>query len=274
MQLFMCIHPVALCVFPINTNNWYISILQIRGLYKGVLPPVMMQGVMNAIVFGVEGPMSRFLHPRIKGDGVMNEILIGCLAGMTAGFAQSFVCAPMELVKLRTQHQAMGEASAYRGNWATLKSIYYTKGIRGCFQGLWITTFREVPAFGTYFASYHGQMHYIALRKGITRDELSKNLLYPFVCGGTTGIITWSVNYPVDLVKTRIQLDGADGAVRQYRNSWDCFVKAWREGGVRLLYRGLASCYVRAFANSSFLFPVVELSRRGFHSFCGSKNEP
>ena len=245
-----------------------------RGLYKGVLPPVLMQSVINGIVFGVEGPTRRFLHPRIKGDGVMKEIKVGCLAGMAGGFVQSFVCAPMELVKLHTQHQAMGKASSYRGNWATLKSIYYSKGIPGCFQGLWITVLRDTPAFATYFASYHGQMHYISRRKGISRDELSKILLYPFVCGGTTGIITWSVNYPVDLVKTRIQLDGADGAVRQYRNSWDCFVKAWREGGVRLLYRGLVPCCVRAFANSSCLFVAYELSKRGLHSLCGSKSEP
>jgi solute carrier family 25 carnitine/acylcarnitine transporter 20/29 len=238
----------------------------IRGLYKGVLPPVLTQGVINAIVFGVEGPTSRFLHPRID-DGPMKEIKIGFLAGMAGGFAQSFVCAPMELVKTRTQHQSVGEATRYRGNWATLKNIYKTRGFTGCFQGWGVTAFRDTPAFGIYFAMYHGLMHYIAKRKGISRDELSCMLLYPFLCGGATGMTTWIVNYPVDLVKTRIQLDGADGKAREYRSSWDCFMKAWREGGVRLLYRGLVPCCVRAFANNSFLFVTVEISKRAFHRF-------
>lgn len=243
-----------------------ISTLQFRGLYKGVMPPILTQGVINAIVFGVEGPTSRFLHPRLR-DGPMKEIKVGFLAGMAGGFLQSFVCAPMELVKLRTQHQAVGVASIYQGNWATLKSIYYTRGITGCFQGFGVTAFRDIPAFATYFASYAAQMNYIAHRKGISRDELSRRMLYPFLCGGITGMITWSINYPVDLVKTRIQLDGADGSKRQYSSSWDCFMKAWREGGVRLLFRGLIPCYVRAFANNSCLFVAVEVSKRAFHMY-------
>ena len=92
-------------------------------------------------------------------------------------------------------------------------------------------------------------------------------LFYPFVFGGVTGMTTWIVNYPVDLVKTRIQMDGFNNKARQYRSSWDCFMKAWREGGVRLLYRGLVPCCMRAFANSSFLFVAYEISVRVFHRF-------
>ena len=223
-----------------------------------------MQGAMNAIVFGVEGPTNRFLQSRLK-DGSLKDLKIGFLAGMVGGFIQSFVCAPMELIKLQTQHQSMGRGGVYRGNLETLKIVYNMRGIRGCYQGFWVTAFRETPQFGTYFASYYGMMNYIASRKGITRDELGNKMVYPFICGGLTGIVTWTVNYPVDLVKTRIQLDGADGRERLYKSSWDCFIKVWREGGVRLLYRGLISCYVRAFANSSFLFVAVEISKRSLH---------
>ena len=223
-----------------------------------------MQGAINAIVFGVEGPTNRFLQSRLK-DEPSKEIKIGFLAGMVGGFVQSFVCAPMELIKLKTQHQAVGKEGVYRGNWETLKVMYNTRGIRGCYQGFWVTAFRDTPAFATYFASYYGMMNYIASKKGITRDELSRKMIYPFICGGITGLITWTINYPVDLVKTRIQLDGVDGKNRQYKNSWDCFMKAWKEGGVRSLYRGLIPCYVRAFTNNSFLFVAVEISKRGLH---------
>ena len=223
-----------------------------------------MQGAINAIVFGVEGPTNRFLQSRLK-DEPSKEIKIGFLAGMVGGFVQTFVCAPMELIKLKTQHQAVGKGGVYRGNWETLKVMYNTRGIRGCYQGFWVTAFRDTPAFATYFASYYGMMNYIASKKGITRDELSRKMIYPFICGGITGMITWTINYPVDLVKTRIQLDGVEGKNRQYKNSWDCFMKAWKEGGVRSLYRGLIPCYVRAFTNNSFLFVAVEISKRGLH---------
>jgi solute carrier family 25 carnitine/acylcarnitine transporter 20/29 len=235
-----------------------------RGLYKGVLPPVLAQGAINAIVFGVEGLAHRFLQTRLR-EEPSKEVKIGFLAGMVGGFVQSFVCAPVELVKLITQHTAVGEHSVYRGNWETLRLVYRRGGVRGCYQGFWVTAVRDTPAFAVYFASYYGLMNCFARRKGVSREELGQQLVYPFFCGGLTGMITWTINYPVDLVKTRIQLDGADGKPRQYSSSWDCFAKAWREGGVRLLYRGLVPCYVRAFTNNSCLFVAVEMSKRGFH---------
>ena len=227
----------------------------------------MTQGAINAIVFGVEGPTNRYLCPRIS-EGPWKEVKIGLCSGTVGGFLQTFVCAPTELVKLRMQHQAIGELTeTMRKDWATFKDILARGGVRGCFQGFWVTAFRDTPAFAVYFATYEGSMHYIAKKKGISKKELSHKLLYPFICGGITGIVTWSINYPVDLIKTRIQLDGANGEMRQYRNSWDCFIKAWKEGGVRLLYRGLIPCYVRAFANSSFLFVAVEVSKRVFNYY-------
>ena len=218
-----------------------------------------MQGVINSVVFGAERFTAWYLRPRIQ-DSEWKELKIGLYGGLAGGFVQTFVCAPMELVKLRTQHQRIGEAGEYKGNWATFRDIYRKGGIRGCFQGFWVTAFRDAPAFAVYFASYEGQMHFLAQRKGISKEELSLNLIYPFICGGTTGMISWLFNYPVDLVKSRIQMDGADGRPRVYRNSWDCFLKAWREGGVKLLFRGLTPTLVRAFANNSSLFIAVELT--------------
>ncbi len=230
-------------------------ILKVKGLFKGVLPPMVMQGAINAIVFGVERATSRFLSP-ILGSGPQKEVIIGTCAGMTAGFVQTIVCAPMELVKLQTQHQAIGQATSYQGNLATLRNIVRWGGVKGCYQGFWITALRDTPAFGVYFATYEGLMHFTAESKGIGRKDLGWQ--FSFYYGGCAGVASWLVNYPVDLVKTRIQLDGGSGKVRQYRSSWDCFMKIWNEGGVRLLYRGLGPCLIRAFANSAFVFVAYE----------------
>ena len=184
------------------------------------------------------------------------------LLGLLLVFLQSFICAPIELVKLRTQHQKVGTSLAYPGNWTTLKGIYHTKGVAGCFQGLGVTIFRDTPAFAAYFVSYAAMMRKTAELKEVERNELSMG--YSFTYGGIAGMVSWTVNYPVDVVKTRIQMDGNEGARRVYSSSWDCFVKIWREGGVRLLYRGLMACYTRAFFNSAFLFTAVEFSEKVF----------
>lgn len=239
--------------------------IQMRGLYKGVVPPILAQGAINAIVFGTEGFTKRFVDSKLKDNGLKKEMTKGMLGGAAGGLLQTFVCAPMELVKLRTQHQEVGKATVYQGNWTTLKGIYKMRGITGCYQGFGVTAFRDTPAFAIYFATYTLLMEYSASRKGIKQDELS--WVYNFFGGGIAGMTSWIFNYPVDLVKTRIQMDGVDGAERQYRSSWDCFTKAWRDGGVKLLYRGLAPSLVRAFANSACIFVAYEYSKKALHGF-------
>ena len=215
-----------------------------------------MQGVINSIVFGVEDYAAKNW---LKGDD--NVLRKRMQTGMASGFFQSFVCTPMELVKLHTQHKAIGELSWYKGNWATFIEILRKGGVRGCYQGFAITMFRDTPAFGVYFATYEGLLDVAARRGKVTRDDVS--YFTRFMAGGIAGVASWAWNYPVDLVKTRIQLDGRpwNGAKRHFKSSLDCLVKAWKEGGVRLLYRGFTFTMIRAFVFNMFAFPTVDKAK-------------
>jgi Mitochondrial carrier protein. len=60
--------------------------------------------LVNAIVFGVYGNFQRNLP---RHDALSSHFM----AGAAAGFAQSFVCCPLELVKSRLQVQQNGVVS-------------------------------------------------------------------------------------------------------------------------------------------------------------------
>lgn len=72
--------------------------VQVAGLYKGMSSPMAGVAVVNAIVFGVYGNFQRHLS---RPDALSSHFM----AGAAAGFVQSFVCCPMELVKSRLQVQ-------------------------------------------------------------------------------------------------------------------------------------------------------------------------
>ena len=221
-----------------------------------MLPPLVMQGTINAIVFSIQGMTSRYLQRHTADTSLLKVAETGLLSGMAAGFVQTLVCAPMELVKIRTQHHAIGQHSSYEGSWRTFKDICHTGRLRGCYQGFGITALRDTPGFGAYFAVYEFLMSSHARRNASKRQELS--VAVPFIYGGTAGMMSWLILYPIDTVKSRFQMDGADGVPREYQSARDCFMKTLRAGGVRLLYRGLVSTLVRAFANSACLFPAYE----------------
>jgi len=70
-------------------------------LYKGMLPPLSSQIVVNAIVFPVHGFTVRLLSTPNQSQN--KERLICFLGGSAAGLAQVSVCCPTELIKCKLQ---------------------------------------------------------------------------------------------------------------------------------------------------------------------------
>ena len=60
-------------------------------------------------------------------------------------------------------------------------------------------------------------------------------------------------------MRRRMQTNGAGGAPRLYRNSWDCAVKLWQREGVYGFYRGNAANAVRAIPGGALQFYFYEL---------------
>ena len=118
-------------------------------------------------------------------------------SGIVVGTCLTPFVSPVEFVKIRTQCAL-----------PVVTSNLYT--------GLQYTFLREAPAFGLYFYTY---------------DTGRQNGLSPIVSGGLAGLVSWSITYPIDVVKTRIQ-----GGIVQ------TFESAIRMGG---LYRGISFCLFR-----------------------------
>nr|CAD7568960.1 unnamed protein product [Timema californicum] len=208
-----------------------------KGLYKGMSSPMSGVALVNAIVFGVNGNVQR----RMSDPDSMKSL---CLAGASAGFVQSFVCSPMELVKTRIQIQ-QNNRSSYKNPLDCLVKVARTEGYRhGVFKGLGVTILRDVPAVSSYFLAY----------ELMTRSYAAPiSTLHMLIAGGLAGTFSWVVTYPVDVIKSRLQADG----VGKYDGLVDCFRKSVRSEGFSFLTRGLTSTVLRAFPTNAATFAVV-----------------
>nr|CAD7400968.1 unnamed protein product [Timema poppensis] len=208
-----------------------------KGLYKGMSSPMSGVALVNAIVFGVNGNVQR----RMSDPDSMKSL---CLAGASAGFVQSFVCSPMELVKTRIQIQ-QNNRSSYKNPLDCLVKVARTEGYRhGVFKGLGVTILRDVPAVSSYFLAY----------ELMTRSYAAPiSTLHMLIAGGLAGTFSWVVTYPVDVIKSRLQADG----VGKYGGLVDCFRKSVRSEGFSFLTRGLTSTVLRAFPTNAATFTVV-----------------
>ncbi|KAG5867056.1 hypothetical protein JTB14_019122 [Gonioctena quinquepunctata] len=213
----------------------------VRGIYRGVTSPLLGVAGISAVVFGVYGNTQRRLKDP---DSLMSH----ALAGAAAGLFQSFICSPMELAKSRMQiSNTVG-----KGPLDCLMRIYTKDGVRGVFKGLGLTIGREVPGYAAYFYTYE----LLSRPDGDEPVSTARMLL----AGGFAGVVSWVVTYPVDLIKSRMQVDGISS--KQYTSSYDCLKKTVQSGGISSLFRGLSPTIIRAFPVNAVTFTVVTWTMR------------
>lgn len=131
-------------------------------------------------------------------------------------------------------------------------------GSCGLFRGLTMTVAREMPSYFCFFGVYESARE--ALKPaGQTRADCG--LLATTVAGAAGGMVLWTVTFPVDVVKSRIQLDD-----RLPTRGWTvCMMSMYRNEGFAALYSGLGPTLIRCVPSSAVLFIVYEYTRKLFN---------
>lgn len=233
-------------------------VFQVRGLYKGMLSPLVSSAAINAIVFGTSNNINRFLSKQSP-FRQRKDLPLYChyLSGSAAGALQCAVSGPSELIKTRLQVDGQGarglKNALYRSPFHCAQVVYAQQGLRGLFRGTLATGFRDSPGFGFYFLTYEG------LCRALSRKGQATPVWVLLTAGGFAGISAWLFTYPFDVVKSRLQAQSMKPGRRKYDGIVDCFRKSYREGGRRVFTRGLSTTLIRAFPVNAVTFYAVEV---------------
>lgn len=153
-----------------NASMWSLATSYggLPSLYRGISAPLSTACIINAIIFSSYGWSSRMYDQYIGEDTpstmfqtttdiqIHDSSIKAFTCGSFAGLVQAFVICPQEHVKcrLQIQHGKGSPDNLYKGPIQAVRSIYQSHGITGLYRGWCITCWREVPAFGAYFAFY------------------------------------------------------------------------------------------------------------------------
>mmetsp|Transcript_2729 Transcript_2729/g.3889 ORF Transcript_2729/g.3889 Transcript_2729/m.3889 type:complete len:297 (-) Transcript_2729:87-977(-) len=220
-------------------------------LYKGMMAPLLMISTINAVTFASYGNALRIISSG-KEDMAAGFMEV-YLAGMWGGFTQSFISGPTELLKCKLQVQGKMFSSSspiHRGNLDLMRAIIRTDGYIGMTKGLVPTLYRDVPSYGLYFAVYDYLKTFLPT---IGFNELNSKL----IGGAVAGSAAWTLVYPMDTVKTKIQIDTQP---RLQEKPFTELVLLYRQGGIRTLYRGLGTTILRAIPTNAVVLPAYEYS--------------
>ncbi|XP_003743595.1 mitochondrial basic amino acids transporter [Galendromus occidentalis] len=163
------------------------------------------------------------------------------VAGCIGGCAGVLVGHPFDTVKVRLQTQDPRNP-VYRGTFHCLRSIIAKDSVSGLFRGMSSPMVGVSVVNAIVFGVY-----------GCTSRQFSDqdSLKTHFVAGMVAGSVQSFVTSPLELVKTRLQVqaDTTPTAITQratYAGPADCVRRiVLREGGLRALTRGLGSTLLR-----------------------------
>ncbi|EDQ92149.1 uncharacterized protein MONBRDRAFT_23012 [Monosiga brevicollis MX1] len=239
--------------------------------YRGVGPPLLGVGALNAILFSAYGATSRLLsagahrdshsYGVIMASGSSNWVHISASPGTVAGGFCSLISTPTELLKCRVQ-LAQREGHGQTSTWRELVKIFRTKGPQGVFKGTGITMLRDAPSFGAYFIIYE---YFRRLTYRLEAGPVEAFAVAIFN-GGMAGALSWLTVYPLDVIKTHLQTQDLDRP--RYTGVVDCARQLYRTHGLRVFGNGLASCLLRAFPLNGVTFAVYELSSNLLKDYC------
>lgn len=122
--------------------------------------------------------------------------------------------------------------------YSCIRQITATSGLTGLYRGQVPTMLREFGSYGVWFSVYE----YLISKLGTsscyfghnqrTQGSASEMPKWKVAsCGALTDIILWGVNYPFDVIKSKMQANGV-GSKQRYGVLMDVVSQTWRQDGL------------------------------------------
>ncbi|KMZ65472.1 S-adenosylmethionine carrier 1, chloroplastic/mitochondrial [Zostera marina] len=216
-----------------------------KGLYSGLAGNL--AGVLpaSAIFVGIYEPAKQKL---LKMFPENLSALAHVTAGALGGAAASFVRVPTEVIKQRMQTGQFASAPD------AVRLIVAKEGVKGLYAGYSSFLLRDLPFDAIQFCIYE-QLR-IGYKLSAKRDL---NDVETAVVGAFSGIITGALTTPLDVIKTRLMVEGSSG---QYKGVINCVKTIVREEGSGALLKGIGPRVLWIGVGGSIFFGVLEKTKQ------------
>jgi len=174
------------------------------------------------------------------------------IASGGSGIGVSCVLTPVELIKckLQIQNTPSYTGPVYKGPLDAIYKICMQESPLGLTRGLAGTLIREIPGNVAWFGGYETVCSFFRTEK----DEKLNPGVY-MLAGAFAGVSYWTIPFPADTVKSRIQT-APPGVNLKF---WPVMMDIVKKEGVAALYRGWFITVLRAAPANAAVFYSYEM---------------
>ena len=235
------------------------------GLYRGVVPALCATTLVSTTVFTSLEFSKRTLSTLRDATTPTRAPLIDTfISGCFAGTIVSMLTTPLHRIKVQLQARdsPAGRVTGHtvRAASSCFRLVLQKEGLRGLYLGWRTQSLSETLGRGVYFGTYEMCKRTFWLERGgvlkvHVPQEIQEIPLYGrFLSGAASGVVGWTVIYPVDVVKNQIQAQLVSTNVKA---TWIEITKQlYRQSGILAFYRGWSVVAIRALPVSSVALPT------------------
>jgi len=187
-------------------------------------------------------------------------------AGAVRGIAQVFVGHPLDTIKVRLQSQRETDPR-FTGVIDCIRKTARNEGLLGFYKGA------QSPLYMSGFYSAILFLTYGQTKKAFAHDQYNGGftLLEMTAIGVTSGVVAASIEGPMDLVKSKMQIQYQQysGKLQEYKSSFDCARKLIKTYGISSIFRGTDAAILRNIPGTVLYFYVYEKLRYVFSQYEG-----
>ncbi|PON59927.1 Mitochondrial carrier protein [Parasponia andersonii] len=224
-----------------------------RAFWKGNLVTIAHRLPYSSVNFYAYERYKNFLHSVIgENKGASTDLFVHFFGGGMAGITAASATYPLDLV--RTRLAAQRNVIYYRGIWHAFHTICREEGFWGLYKGLGPTLLGVGPSIAISFSVYETLRTYWQSHR-----PNDSTVMVSLACGSLSGIASSTATFPLDLVRRRMQLEGAGGRARVYNTGlFGTFRHIFKTEGLRGLYRGILPEYYKVVPGVGIVFMTYE----------------
>ncbi|MES1919210.1 Carrier protein, mitochondrial [Bonamia ostreae] len=175
-------------------------------------------------------------------------------SGICARFITTAIMSPAEFLRTRTQSKP-GHGGGSRYCTESITSQVRRNGIFHLWRGAGSTLARDVPFSALYWFGYEKLKSFY----GNVLPKESPSLI-SFCSGASSGAMAAFLLTPMDVAKTRIQMDGSKEKTRAFEVAW----KILRREGIKEVFRGAVARMLKIPIACAVMISTYEESKRRF----------
>ncbi|XP_048225994.1 mitochondrial substrate carrier family protein B-like [Ricinus communis] len=227
-----------------------------RAFWKGNLVTIVHRLPYSSVNFYAYERYKSFLQSvfgleKQRGN-VTSDLAVHFVAGGLAGITAASATYPLDLVRTRLATQR--NTIYYRGIWHAFNTICREEGFLGLYKGLGATLLGVGPSIAISFSVYESLRSFWRSKR-----PNDSTIAVSLACGSLSGIAASTATFPLDLVRRRMQLEGAGGRARVYTTGlFGTFGHIIRQEGLRGLYRGILPEYYKVVPSVGIVFMTYE----------------